>query len=72
MARKPETGLSAGARNLLDDLKRDGKAKIARRVEAATELETAGLIHLKKGTATLTRAGRRATSDASQRAEGAV
>jgi Mn-dependent DtxR family transcriptional regulator len=55
--------LSSEAASLLKDIARDGSAKTKARAEAASELEARGLIYLKKGNATLTKAGRWATKE---------
>jgi Mn-dependent DtxR family transcriptional regulator len=55
--------LTPEAASLLKDIARDGSAKTKARAKAASELEARGLIHLKKGSATLTKAGRWATKE---------
>lgn len=63
MADTADPILSPAARALLSDIARDGEARTKGRTKAAQELDRRGLVHLKKGTATLTRAGRWATRE---------
>lgn len=55
--------LSTAARQLLAQITATGEARIKAVAAAAGELQKAGLFRCKKGTATLTRAGRIAMSE---------